>query len=103
MVATDVAVDWARELDGLVERIVARFRRVEPRRRVRVIFLYSVMEVPALLAIGVWFVFQLISGAGMLGGQMGGVAYGAHIGGFVAGLLLVRLFAGGRRPVYQGI
>src|SRR3954454_15581897 len=35
MVATDEAVDWARGLDGLVERIAPRFRRVEPRRRVR--------------------------------------------------------------------
>jgi membrane associated rhomboid family serine protease len=51
-------------------------------------------EVPAVLAIGLWFVFQLISGLGMLGGgQAGGVAYGAHIGGFLAGLLLVKVFA----------
>ena len=35
MVATDEAVDWSRGLDGLVERIAPRFRRVEPRRRVR--------------------------------------------------------------------
>src|SRR3954465_272353 len=35
MVATDEAVDWARGLDGLVERIAPRFRRIEPRRRVR--------------------------------------------------------------------
>jgi hypothetical protein len=35
MVATDEVVDWARGLDGLVERIAPRFRRVEPRRRVR--------------------------------------------------------------------
>ena len=35
MVATDEAVDWAQGLDGLVERIAPRFRRVEPRRRMR--------------------------------------------------------------------
>jgi hypothetical protein len=35
MVATDETVEWARGLDGLVERIAPRFRRVEPRRRVR--------------------------------------------------------------------
>ncbi len=69
-----------------------------PRRRVRVLWLYSVMEVPAMVAIGLWFVFQLVSGAGMLGGDMGGVAYGAHIGGFVAGVVLVKLFGGDRRP-----
>jgi membrane associated rhomboid family serine protease len=56
--------------------------------------------VPALVAIGVWFLFQLISGAGMLGGSMGGVAYGAHIGGFLAGVLLVKFFAARPRPAY---
>jgi len=49
--------------------------------------------VPAFLAVGIWFVFQLINGMGMLGGEeAGGVAYAAHIGGFIAGLLLVKLF-----------
>ena len=61
-------------------------------------------EVPALLAIGMWFLFQLISGIGMLGArnQQGGVAYAAHIGGFVAGYLLVRLFdRGPDRPAFR--
>jgi len=52
------------------------------------------------VAIGLWFVFQLISGLGMLGGGAqagGGVAYGAHVGGFIAGLLLVKAFGGDRR------
>ena len=55
-------------------------------------------DVPAYVAIGIWFAFQLISGLGMLGGgsQQGGVAYAAHIGGFVAGLVLVKVFAIGR-------
>jgi membrane associated rhomboid family serine protease len=54
-------------------------------------------EVPAFVAIGLWFVFQLIASFGMLGGmQAGGVAYGAHFGGFVAGLVFVRIFAFGR-------
>jgi len=40
-----------------------------------------------------WFAFQLISSLGMFsGGAGGGVAYGAHIGGFVAGLILVKIF-----------
>jgi membrane associated rhomboid family serine protease len=55
-------------------------------------------DVPAYVAIGIWFAFQLISGLGILGGgsQQGGVAYAAHVGGFVAGLVLVRLFTIGR-------
>jgi membrane associated rhomboid family serine protease len=54
-------------------------------------------EVPAYVAIGLWFVFQLIESFGMLGGtQAGGVAYAAHIGGFIAGLALIKIFAAGR-------
>ena len=47
------------------------------------------------VAVGIWFLFQIISGLGMLGGTEtgGGVAYAAHIGGFIAGLLLVNFFA----------
>ena len=86
-----------RRRPGAVERFpVPLF----PKRRVRVLFFYSVMQVPALVAIGLWFVFQLVSGAGMLGGELGSVAYGAHIGGFAAGLVLVKLFGGDRRPAF---
>ena len=82
---------------GAISGVLGGYIVIFPRRRVRVLWLYSIMEVPAILAIGLWFLFQLLSGAGMLGGQMAGVAYGAHVGGFVAGLLLVKLFGGDRR------
>jgi len=85
---------------GAISGVLGGYIVLFPRRRVRVLMFYSVMEVPAMLAIGLWFVFQLVSGAGMLGGQMGGVAYGAHIGGFVAGVLLVKAFLP-RRRVYR--
>jgi membrane associated rhomboid family serine protease len=61
-----------------------------------------VRELPAILILGLWFVLQLFSGVGSLGVRdaqdMGGVAYFAHIGGFVAGLVLIGLFGGFRRP-----
>jgi membrane associated rhomboid family serine protease len=56
-------------------------------------------RVSALILIGFWFVLQLISGIGSIvdvGIVEGGIAYFAHIGGFIAGLVLVKLFA--RRP-----
>jgi membrane associated rhomboid family serine protease len=58
---------------------------------------------PAFLVVGLWFVFQVINGMGMLGGKeaAGGIAYAAHIGGFVAGLLLVKLFVNKQAPVVQ--
>jgi len=61
----------------------------------------TVRQVPAVLILGLWFVLQLFSGVGSLGVRnaqdMGGVAYFAHIGGFVAGMILIVLM-GGRRP-----
>jgi len=55
-------------------------------------------EMPAWVAIGVWFAFQVVAGMGLLGGgsQAGGVAYAAHVGGFIAGLILVKMFAAGQ-------
>jgi membrane associated rhomboid family serine protease len=49
---------------------------------------------PAFLVVGLWFVFKLINGLGLRGGEeaAGGIAYAAHIGGFIVGLLLVKLF-----------
>ena len=61
----------------------------------------TVREIPAVLVLGLWFVLQLFSGVGSLGVRdaqdMGGVAYFAHIGGFVAGMLLIVLLGGKRR------
>jgi membrane associated rhomboid family serine protease len=59
--------------------------------------------VPAIVALGLWIVLQMISGAGSLGREGGGVAYAAHIGGFIAGLLLVKLFDKGQGFVDQGL
>ncbi len=88
---------------GAISGVLSGYVVLFPRQRVRVLWFYSVMEVPAIVSIGVWFLFQLISGLGMFGGGgSGGVAYGAHIGGFVAGLVLVKLFLPRRREVWSG-
>lgn len=87
---------------GAISGVLAGYLVLHPHRKVRVIVFRSIQEVTAIWAIGIWFAFQLISGIGMFGGgsQAGGVAYGAHIGGFIAGLILVKFFAAGR-PRYQ--
>ena len=82
---------------GAISGVLGGYFVLFPRRRVRVLLFYNVVEVPALLVIGLWFLFQVFSGAGSAGGSGGGVAYGAHVGGFIAGLLLVRAFGGDRR------
>ena len=53
-------------------------------------FFYQLIEVPAIIVLGFWFALQLIDGIGSLGfaGAEGGVAFFAHIGGFVAGVVM---------------
>lgn len=83
---------------GAISGVLGGYLLLFPKRRVRVVMFYQLIEVPAIIAIGIWFAFQLISGIGLLGeSQGGGVAYGAHIGGFIAGLFLVKFFTIGRR------
>jgi membrane associated rhomboid family serine protease len=85
---------------GAISAVLGAYILLFPHRRVRVIMLRILTTVPAIVAIGIWFAFQLISGLGFLGGgaQEGGVAYGAHIGGFIAGLALIKLFDPGPEP-----
>jgi membrane associated rhomboid family serine protease len=87
---------------GAISGVLGGYILLFPTRRVTVILFRFLTDVPAYVAIGIWFAFQLISGLGMLGGgsQQGGVAYAAHIGGFVAGLVLVKLFTIGRNRAY---
>jgi membrane associated rhomboid family serine protease len=83
---------------GAISGVLGGYILLHPSRRVTVILFRFLTDVPAWVAIGIWFAFQLISGLGMLGGgsQQGGVAYAAHIGGFVAGLVLIKLSDIGR-------
>jgi membrane associated rhomboid family serine protease len=83
---------------GAISGVLGGYILLFPSRRVKVILLRMLTDVPAWVAIGIWFAFQLVSGLGLLGGgsQQGGVAYAAHVGGFIAGLLLVKFFTIGR-------
>jgi len=83
---------------GAISGVLGGYLLLFPTRRVTVILFRFLTDVPAYVAIGIWFAFQLISGLGMLGGgsAQGGVAYAAHVGGFVAGLVLIKFFTIGR-------
>jgi membrane associated rhomboid family serine protease len=100
---------------GAIAAVLGGYAVLYPRARVLtlvfIIIFVTVIELPALLVLGLWFLLQLASVSaqtGELGG--GGVAYWAHIGGFVFGMLVIRLFAkrvndyydrgGPRIPVY---
>ena len=82
---------------GAISGVLGGYILLFPRRRVRVLIFRIITQVPAYVALGIWFIFQLINGIGLLGGvsEGGGVAYAAHIGGFVFGLLVIKLFAAG--------
>ena len=94
---------------GAIAGVLGAYLILWPHARVMtlipIFFFITVRELPAVLLLGVWFVLQLFSGVGSLGvtdaQDMGGVAYFAHIGGFVAGLLFIGLFGGFRRPRRQ--
>lgn len=78
---------------GAISGVLGGYMLLFPTRRIHIWILLGVIRVPAVLAVGLWFVFQVINGVGALGGEeAGGIAYAAHIGGFIAGLFLVKLF-----------
>jgi membrane associated rhomboid family serine protease len=80
---------------GAISGVLGGYMLLFPKQKVRALLGRGIVTVPAFVALGIWIVFQIISGMGMLGGEQeggGGVAYAAHIGGFVAGLILVKLF-----------
>ena len=83
---------------GAISGVLGGYIMLHPHRRVTVILFRMLTQVPAYVAIGLWFLFQIVSSLGALGEgtQTGGVAYAAHIGGFIAGLVLIKPFAVGR-------
>ena len=85
---------------GAISAVLGAYMLAFPRAKVVVllfiVFIIRFIRVPALIMLGIWFAMQLFGFAGEAGGQGGGVAWLAHIGGFVAGVLLA--FLAGVRP-----
>ncbi len=81
---------------GAISGVMGAYIVLHSKRQVTVLLGRMITQVNGLVAVGIWFGFQLISGLGMLGGEQSGVAYGAHIGGFVVGVALARPFTWGR-------
>ncbi len=84
---------------GAISGVLGAYMLLFPGRRVRVLMGLGTADLPAWISIGMWFLFQLVAGMGLLGSgaQAGGVAYAAHVGGFIAGLFLVKPFTPWRR------
>jgi membrane associated rhomboid family serine protease len=82
---------------GAIAGVLGAYLIMFPGERVRVMMGRGIIPLPALVVIGFWFVLQLFSSFGAASSG-GGVAYMAHVGGFIAGMVLALLFGGLRRP-----
>ena len=85
---------------GAIAGVLGAYILLFPQGRVRVLQGQQVIQVPALIVIGLWIVLQLFSSIGSIASsvQTGGVAYMAHVGGFIAGIVLTFLFRGKSTP-----
>jgi membrane associated rhomboid family serine protease len=89
---------------GAIAGVLGGYILLFPRARVVtiifIVFFFTILELPAMLVLGFWFIEQALFGYFDLssgGGAGGGVAYFAHIGGFVFGLIAIKLFADERK------
>jgi membrane associated rhomboid family serine protease len=87
---------------GAIAAVLGGYLLLYPRARVVtvifIIFFFTILELPALIVLGAWFLIQAYSAAISTPGGGGGVAYFAHVGGFAFGLLAIKVFASRRKP-----
>jgi membrane associated rhomboid family serine protease len=89
---------------GAIAGVLGAYILMFPHARINVLLGRSVVAMPALVVLGFWIVLQLVSGVGSIArtdADVGGVAYMAHVGGFVAGFLMAFLFRGSGTPRIQ--
>ena len=93
---------------GAVAGVLGAYALLHPQARVLtlvfIIFFVTLIEIPAMIMLGLWFILQFLPAVGQLAtpdvtGETGGVAYFAHVGGFLVGLALIKLLA--RRPTAE--
>ncbi len=90
---------------GAIAAVLGAYALLYPRARVVtvvfIIIFFTLLELPALVVLGLWFLLQVAYGASDVAGASGGVAYFAHIGGFLFGLIAIKLFANRVHEDYQ--
>lgn len=91
---------------GAVAGVLGAYLILFPRSRIAslvpILFIFTLIEVPAFLFLMFWFFSQLFSGwLALQGGTASGIAWWAHIGGFIFGLIMVSFFTIKRRPAYS--
>lgn len=111
---SEMAFSWGSHIpsigaSGAISGVLGAYIVLFPKSRilslVPLLIIFFLWKVPAVIFIGLWFLMQFLSGVAELGAQsaaQGGVAWWAHVGGFLLGLLLVKLFAmsSSKRPAY---
>jgi len=78
---------------GVLGAYIILFPRARVLALVPIIIIFTLMEIPAVVFIALWFVLQLFNGVASLGGDANTVAYWAHVGGFIAGAVLIKIMA----------
>jgi membrane associated rhomboid family serine protease len=94
---------------GAIAAVLGGYALLYPRARILTavfVFFIFLVEIPALVMLGIWLFLQFLPAVGQLAspdvGSQGGVAYFAHLGGFACGLALIKLFATRRTAAYTG-
>jgi rhomboid family protein len=83
---------------GAIAGVLGAYLVLFPTRPVRVMVARQIVNMPAFMVLGLWILLQVFSQISVVGDQAGGVAYMAHIGGFVAGVALIFVLGGSRVP-----
>jgi membrane associated rhomboid family serine protease len=88
---------------GAIAGVLGAYLILFPQARIAslvpILFIFTLIEIPAIILLGFWFVSQLFSGwLALQGADMSGVAWWAHVGGFIFGILAVKFFE--RRRYY---
>jgi membrane associated rhomboid family serine protease len=84
---------------GAIAGVLGAYLVKFPRNRVRVLMYRTVTTMPAVLVLGLWILLQIVSQVSTAAGEATGVAYMAHIGGFITGLVLIFVLGAGRQRV----
>ena len=90
---------------GAIAGVLGAYFVTFPRARVLtllpIIIFFTIVEIPAVVFLAFWFVLQLFNGTASLGGSANPVAWWAHVGGFLSGIVLIKILAPGRKHIYN--
>jgi membrane associated rhomboid family serine protease len=105
--STEPAIGASGAVAGVLGGYLLLYPRAQVLTLVIIILFVTLIEIPAVILLGIWFVLQFLPAIGQIGTSAvsgaGGVAYWAHVGGFAFGLAAIRLFANRYRPMPRGI